>query len=33
MRSEIHSLGEVEQTRLAQEANEKAAEDAREGPT
>ena len=29
MRSEIHSLGEVEQTRLEQEAKEKAAEDAR----
>ena len=29
MRSEIHSLGEVEQARLEQEAKEKAAEDAR----
>lgn len=29
MRSEIHSLGEAEQTRLEQEAKEKAAEDAR----
>jgi hypothetical protein len=29
MRSEIHSLGEAEQTRLEQEAREKAAEDAR----
>jgi len=29
VRSEIHSLGEAEQTRLAQEAKEKAADDAR----